>query len=76
MIFKGGRRMIFKSERAIEEEVSRRISQYERDRSIDSRLCTLEDKVRELEYRMARIEDCLFGHGPTTVNGGNTCREP
>lgn len=68
--------MIFKSERAIEEEVSRRIIQYEQNRSIESRLSTLEDKVRELEYRMARIEDCLFGHGPTTVNGGNSCREP
>ena len=68
--------MIFKTRKAFEDEVCRRVAEIEERQAQSRRMYDLEEKIRDLTYRLARLEDSVYGHGPTPVNGNTVCREP
>ena len=73
-----GGMMIFKSKRALEEEVMRKAAEIEEKNRIDRGLFELRDQVRELTYRLDRLEDKVYGPKPgqVPVNSEVVCREP
>ena len=62
--------MFFKSKRALEEEVMRKAAEIEGKNRIDRALFELRDQVQDLTYRLARLEDAVYGPKPgqTPVN--------
>lgn len=68
--------MFFKSRRALEEEVMRKAAEIEEKTRIERGLFELRDQVRDLTYRLERLEDSVYRSGPTPVNTEVLCREP
>ena len=69
--------MIFKSKRSLEEEVMRKAAEIEGKNRIDRALFELRDQVQDLTYRLARLEDSVYGPKPgqTPVNTEELRRE-
>lgn len=70
--------MIFKTRKAFEDEICRRVAEIEERQAQSRRLYELEERVRDLTYRVARLEDAVYGPKPgqTPVNTEVLCREP
>lgn len=49
--------MIFKSKKALEEEICRRVAEVEDRNRIDRRLFELEDQVRNLKWKVDSLEE-------------------
>lgn len=65
--------MFFKSRKAFEEEIFRRMNEEDDRRNLYRRLSELEDQVRDLTYRVARLEPSVPGQVPRPVM---SCQEP
>lgn len=70
--------MIFKTRKAFEDEICRRAAEIEERQAQSRRMYELEDRVRELTYRVAQLEDKVCGPKPgqVPVNTEVLCREP
>jgi len=66
--------MFFKSKRALEEEISRRVCEIKEHEYTDRRLADLEEQVRTLRWKVERLEGVTYGPNdrtPTPVNTGS-----
>ena len=70
--------MIFKTKKAFEDEICRRVAEIDEQKSMSRRMYELEDRVRDLTYKVSCLEDAVRGPKPgqTPVNTEVLCREP